>query len=162
MAVGIGAIAWLGVAGGRLAAPPEDAAQALMETLLAGRTDARTARQLGGLKVVPAGVPQPSMQACVERSRRGERADECAGWYAWFVAMALEDARGFAQEVAGLPPAARDRWLERVSEFAARSGAAPLVGTQLRQSRDPGAVRIAKRFERGSGGLVRTAGWQAR
>jgi hypothetical protein len=161
LAVGVGAIAWLGGPGARLDPADEEVAQALVESLLAGRTDARTARRLGGLKVVPAGVPQPSMQACVERSRRGERADECASWYAWFVAMALEDARGFAQEVAGLPAAARGPWLERVSEFAARSGSAPLVGTQLRQSHDPGAVRIAKRFERGSGTRVRTVGWQA-
>jgi hypothetical protein len=161
-AVGIAAIVWLGLPGSRLTPAPGDGAEALVESLLAGHADARTAQRLGGLKVVPAGVPQPSIEACLERSRRGERADECAGWYAWFVAMALEDARGFAAEVARLPAAARDPWLERVSEFAARSGSAPLVGTQLRQSRDPGAVRIARRFERGSGGLVRTVGWSGR
>jgi hypothetical protein len=48
-----------------------------------------------------------------------------------------------------------------VTEFAARSGSAPLVGDQLRSSHDPGAVRIAKRFERGGSGLVRTVGWQS-
>ncbi len=161
-AVAIGAIAWLGNPQARLGEETEPAGGTeLAEALLGGRSEGRVAARLGGIRVVPAGAPRPSMQSCIERSRRGERPDECAAWYAWFVAMALEDARGFAHEVAGLPPAARDPWLERLTEFAARSGSAPLVGDQLRRSLDPGAVRIAKRFERGSGGLVRPVGWQA-
>jgi hypothetical protein len=74
--------------------------------------------------------------------------------------MALEDTRGFVQEVERLPVNAREPWLRRVSEFARRSGSAPLVGQQLRTSRDPRASRIAARFDRGA--AVRTVGWSGR
>jgi hypothetical protein len=159
-AVAIGAITWLGNPLGRIGGTSTVLAQGgPAERALAGSPAGRAANRLGGIRVVPAGAPRPSMQSCVERSGRGEPADECAAWYAWFVAMALEDARGFAREVAGLPASARDPWLERVTEFAARSGSAPLVGDQLRSSHDPGAIRIAKRFDRGGNGLVRTVGF---
>jgi Putative zinc-finger len=159
-AVALGAVAWLGnpeMLGGERV----ESGRNLAEMLLPGRAEREEAERRGGIVIVPAGAPRPSMQACVERSRQGQRADECAAWYAWFVAMALEDAHGFAHEVAGLPPAARDSWLQQVSEFAARSGSAPLVGDQLRSSHDPGAVRIARRFERGSVSGIRTVGWQS-
>jgi hypothetical protein len=74
--------------------------------------------------------------------------------------MALEDTRGFVHEVDRLPAPARDPWLRRVSEFARRSGSAPLVGQQLRTSRDPRAAVIATRFDQGA--PVRTVGWAGR
>jgi hypothetical protein len=104
----------------------------------------------------------PSIAACLERSRAGGPApDDCARWYSWYLAKALSDARDFVDEVERLPKAARDPWIERVSELAARSGSAPLVGAQLRRSRDPAASVLAARFERG-GVALGPAGYAGR
>ena len=56
----------------------------------------------------------------------------------------------------------RGRLLHRLSEFAARSGSATLVADELRNSHDPGAMRYARRFERGNGAGFVTAGWSGR
>lgn len=166
-ALGVGAVAWLltpDVLPQSVdlspASPPRQEASASPRS---GPTSSGITL-LAGSKPAPAQdhASLPKMQVCLERARVGDPAkDECAAWYAWFVAKALEDAGGFADEVDRLPPKARGAWLGRLSDFAQRSGSAHLVGAQLRSSRDPGAVRIAKRFER-SNGFVRQVGWTGR
>ena len=100
----------------------------------------------------------PPIASCLEGAPRGAAtAEACAAWYSWFVAMALEDSRGFVHEVEHLPPRARDPWLRSVVRFARQSGSAPLVGQQLRTSRDPQAASIAKQFEYGAG--IRQVDW---
>lgn len=167
-AVGLAAIAFLEAPDGRQAGPPPWLAQALAPAA-SGREVALQGpapRSPGGR---PAAVPDtaprpvslPSIASCLEGAPAGDAAaDACARWYAWFVAMALEDTRGFVHEVERLPAPARERWLRRVSEFARRSGSAPLVGQQLRSSRDPRAAVIATRFDQGA--PVRTVGWAGR
>ena len=169
-AFGVGAAAWLltpealpGAASVPAARPPQQEAGA--PARIGGQsalTIAAGDKARGPVAVARGSASLPKMQVCLERAGAGAPAkDECAAWYAWFVAKALEDAGGFADEVDRLPAQARGPWLGRLSEFAQRSGSAHLVGARLRSSRDPGAVRIAKRFERSSG-LVRQAGWEGR
>jgi hypothetical protein len=165
LAMGVGAVLWLGQPGG--------APDPLGEHLLAIRTApaspaTREPRAVpgapGGIGLgAPAGLlrqagaPLPSIATCL-----GSAADEreCAGWDHWWVELALADARRFAHELDGLPASVRDRQLRRLSAFAARSGSAVLVGDELRRSRDPGAIRYARRFERGAGAVP--AGWSGR
>jgi hypothetical protein len=172
-ALGVGAVAWLLTPDmlpptvrtvREAAATPRFEAPAPARASVAASTLTLTAGEKAGTAAPPASRPGslPTMQVCLEQARvGGGGSDGCAGWYAWFVAKALEDAGGFADEVDRLPPKARGPWLGRLSEFAQRSGSAHLVGAQLRSSRDPGAVRIARRFERG-GGPIRAAAWQGR
>jgi hypothetical protein len=168
-ALGVGAIAWLltpdllpGAAPAELAQLPGYEASPPARQAAASAPGAITL--LAGSKLAPArgAASLPKIQTCLERARVGDpTTDECAAWYSWFVAKALEDAGGFADEVDQLPAKSREPWLRRVSDFAQRSGSAHLVGAQLRSSHHPGAVRFAKRFERG-GGLVQQAGWTGR
>lgn len=171
-ALGVGAVAWLltpdvlapvvrtreAAATPRFesAAPARGSATASGLTLTAGEKAGDAAPDRGRAGSLP------NIQVCLEQARLGGGGSgTCAPWYAWFVAKALEDAGGFADEVDRLPPKARGPWLRRLSEFAQRSGSTHLVVDGLRGSRDPGAVRIARRFERG-GGPIRTASWQGR
>jgi anti-sigma factor RsiW len=165
VATGIGAIAWLGGLDAMDGAPGGLRNPLVPPVVAAARVPAL--RTAGTRPVVhgsaPAGAAAslPSIASCLDRGvPASDAADDCAHWYSWFVAMALEDTRGFLQEVERLPVKAREPWLRRVSEFARRSGSAPLVGQQLRTSRDPRATRIATRFDRGH--AVRTVGWSAR
>jgi hypothetical protein len=168
-ALGVGAVAWLltpdllplrepesapaGQYAATAAAPPRSPGSAGPLTIAAGEKAAAALPVRGAASL-------PRLQVCLEQARIGVAGkDECAGWYAWWVAKALEDAGGFADEVDRLPAQARGPWLGRISEFAQRSGSTHRVWEQLRNSRDPGAVRIAKRFER-SGGPIRQAAWQ--
>jgi len=100
----------------------------------------------------------PSMASCIPGRPGGEPSDApgCAAWYAWFVGLALEDAPGFLDEMERLPSAHRDPWLEQVSAFAARSGAAPMVGSRLRSTPDPRASPLAQRFERRARAPIQT------
>jgi hypothetical protein len=160
-AVGLAALAFVEDPEGRtgwLAPAVAPAAPALRVTSQPGPAARAAAVPVAG---APRPVSLPSIATCLEGAPAGDAAaDACARWYAWFVAMALEDARGFVHEVERLPAPARDPWLRRVSEFAKRSGSAPLVGQQLRTSRDPRAALIATRFDRGA--PVRTVGWAGR
>ena len=166
-ALGVGAVAWLltpDLLPRSLPVSPETPPRQEASALVPPGATRRAITLLAGSKSAPepGHASLPKMQVCLERTRVGDPAkDECAAWYAWFVAKALEDAGGFADEVDRLPANARGPWLGRLSDFAQRSGSAHMVGAQLRSSRDPGAVRIAERFERG-GGLVRQVGWAGR
>ena len=166
-AFGVGAVAWLltpdllprsvspiaAEAPARVAAERSRQSPTSSGIPMAAGAKAAPARALASL---------PTMQVCLERARLGDPAkDGCAAWYSWFLAKAFDDAGSFADEVDRLPAKARGPWLGRLSEFAQRSGSAHLVGDRLRSSRDPGAVRIAKRFER-RGGLVQQASWAGR
>jgi len=95
--------------------------------------------------------------SCLEGAPRGAAtAEACAAWYSWFVAMALEDSRGFVHEVEHLPRGPRPVAAQR-GPVRPAVGLRPLVGQQLRTSRDPQAASIAKQFEYGAG--VRQVDW---
>jgi hypothetical protein len=160
LAAGLGAILWLGGldgSGGMPAALRTVLSPPVVAAIRVPALREAATRPVGhGASALPtAGLPP--IASCIEEPAVG---DACAHWYSWFVSMALEDTRGFVQEVERLPLTARGPWLQRVSEFAQRSGSAPLVGHQLRTSRDPRASRIATRFDQGA--LVRRAGWSGR
>lgn len=165
LAVATGVAAIVGLGGlDAMSGAPDGLRNALVPPVVAAtRVPAlRTPRPVA-LEVAPGRTASlPPIASCLERRvpAGDAAADACAHWYSWFVAMALEDTRGFLQEVERLPVNAREPWLGRVSEFARRSGSAPLVGQQLRTSRDPRASRIAARFDRGA--AVRTVGWSGR
>lgn len=96
---------------------------------------------------------------CVERAREGEApAAACAVWDAWLISMAIEDAPRFSREVSGLAPTHQYRVMRRLTDFAMRSGSAPLVSERLRRTRDPGAARMAIGFEGGNVRPVSLAG----
>lgn len=164
-AVGLGAIAYLEGPGGsadasawlaHFLAPAPPAGEGALR-----RSPDRRPPPALVASAAPRAASLPTIASCLEGAPAGDAAaDACARWYAWFVAMALEDARGFVHEVERLPAPAREPWLRRVSDFARRSGSAPLVGQQLRTSRDPQAAVIAKRFDQGA--PVRTVGWTGR
>jgi anti-sigma factor RsiW len=182
LAMGVGALLWMSPASG-----PQGAAfdVAGLESLLPSAPAAAPAAAARSFRA-PAAIPtplklsgpngialgaseppaerapapaMPSIASCLEHRKSG---GECAGWDHWWLELALADARRFAHELNGLPDPVRGRLLQRLSEFAARSGSATLVGDELRRSRDPGAVRYARRFERGNGAGVVTAGWSGR
>jgi hypothetical protein len=161
-AAGLGAIALLeGVDGqGTSVAPWGDPFQAIRETgVPVARMGRRASVQTASLgpEAARSGA-LPPIASCLEGAPRGAAtAEACAAWYSWFVAMALEDSRGFVHEVEHLPAPAREPWLRRLADFAQRSGSAPLVGRELRKSRDPQAAVIASRFEYGPG--VRQVDW---
>jgi hypothetical protein len=163
VATGVAAIAALGGLDA-MSGAPDGLRNALVPPVVAAtRAPAlRTPRPVALADAPGRTASLPPIAGCLERHMPAgdAAADACAHWYSWFVAMALEDTRGFLQEVERLPVNARERWLGRVSEFARRSGSAPLVGQQLRTSRDPRASRIAARFDRGA--AVRTVGWSGR
>lgn len=171
LAVGVGAVLWLGQPGVAPEPAIDIARGELSEAASSPNAVPRTAQParsgpsgIGVGAVAPelrraSASPLPSIASCLEHLAGGS---ECAGWDHWWVELALADARRFAVELDGLPAPVRDRQLRRISDFAARSGSAPLIGDQLRRSRDPGAIRYARRFERsGSGGVVQ-AGWSGR
>jgi hypothetical protein len=169
-ALGVGAVAWLLTPDVLPLREPESQPArkyaATAPARSAGSAGALTiaAGEKAAVQVLPVrgAASLPRMQVCLERAQVGVAGtDECAGWYAWWVAKALEDAGWFADEVDRLPAQTREPWLGRISEFAQRSGSTHRVWEQLRNSGDPGAVRIAKRFER-SGGPIRQAAWQGR
>jgi len=156
-AIGIGAIAWLEPQG-----PASDPRRPVFPRAAVAQLASPTPAPAPAAAAAPPGAGAlPSITSCLEGAPAGDAsADACARWYSWFVAMALEDTRGFVHEVERLPVGARDPWLRRVSEFARRSGSAPLVGQELRKSRDPRAAVIASRFEQGA--PVRRVGWAGR
>jgi hypothetical protein len=159
MAAGLGAIAWLGgVDGG---GPPAAVRDALLPPVVAAfpRPALRDERTRPSL-VAGAPAPAPSLPPIASCLEGRAPADACAPWHSWFVAMALEDSRRFVQELDRLPASARGPWLRGVSEFARRSGSAPLVSHELRSSRDPRATRIAARFDRGA--FAQSATWKGR
>jgi hypothetical protein len=65
------------------------------------------------------------------------------------VGLAGQDAAAFIQELDRLPASERAEWMARLSEFAMRSGSAPLLAQELRSAPDPRAPGIAVHFERG-------------
>lgn len=174
LAMGVGAILWLGqpspqaelialgepAADARVASALQTAAQVLpRETPRATPGGVGVGIPVRTESAAPA-APLPSIASCLE----GASTSGCAGWDHWWIELALADARRFAYELDGLPAAVRDRQLRRISELAARSGAAVRIGDELRRSRDPAAIRYARRFDHGRilrGGVVQ-AGWSAR
>jgi hypothetical protein len=77
-----------------------------------------------------------------------ERGDPCEHWDSWMVGLGMRDAPAFLVEVEAVPAPARERVLERIESFAARSGSAPLLAGTLRSAGDPRAARLANRIER--------------
>jgi hypothetical protein len=172
LAMGVGAVLWLGQLGGTRDA--DGFGELALAAPAATRSSPREARGTrpgtpGGVGIgapaasapaeMASATPLPSIASCLGRSG----ASECAGWDHWWVELALADARRFAYELDGLPAPVRDQQLRRISEFAARSGSALMIGDELRRSRDPRAIRYARRFERGRSGVgVVQAGWSGR
>jgi hypothetical protein len=99
----------------------------------------------------------PPLAACLPGAPSGRAADAaaCAAWSAWLVGMALDDAPGFLAEVESVPRPRREAWLRELTEFAAHSGSAPLVGRRLRSTPDPRALVVADQFERAGTAAVR-------
>ena len=99
----------------------------------------------------------PALSACLPGAPSGRAADAaaCAAWSAWLVGMALDDAPGFLAEVESVPVPRREAWLRELTDFAARSGSAPLVGRRLRSTPDPRALVVADQFERAGASAVR-------
>ncbi|MDH3685255.1 MAG: zf-HC2 domain-containing protein [Myxococcales bacterium] len=99
----------------------------------------------------------PGLAACLPGAPSGRAADAaaCAAWSAWLVGMALDDAPGFLAEVESVPGPRRDAWMRELTDFAARSGSAPLVGRRLRSTPDPRARVVADQFERAGTAAVR-------
>lgn len=185
LAMGVGALLWMSPASGPGGAPFDLAG---LESLLPSTPSALPAAPApaGRALRAPAAIPtplkltgpngialgaseppatrepapaMPSIASCLEHRKSGV---ECAGWDHWWLELALADARRFTHELNGLPEPVRGRLLLRLSDFAARSGSATMVGDELRRSRDPGALRYARRFERGTGAGIVTAGWSGR
>jgi hypothetical protein len=69
--------------------------------------------------------------------------------------MALDDTPGFLAEVDSVPGPRRDAWMRELTDFAARSGSAPLVGRRLRSTPDPRALVVADKFDRAGTAAVR-------
>jgi hypothetical protein len=95
----------------------------------------------------------PSVEECITASHASGpvavvQRTTCARWYAWMTSLASHDPTAFIQELEGLPASERARWLERLAEFATRSGSAPLLARELRAANDPRAPAIAIHFER--------------
>jgi len=175
LAVGVGAVLWLGEPSGTPELPWEEITGLGKGGAAVTVVTNPVPRQTQSTRGVPSGIgigapvapevrrasasPLPSIASCLEHLGGG---GECAGWDHWWVELALADARRFAVELDGLPAPVRDRQLRRISDFAARSGSAPLIGDRLRRSRDPGAIRYARRFERSGGAGVVQVGWSGR
>lgn len=174
LAMGVGAILWLGQPGSQpeliplgepLAAVPQTARAVPPR---ATRAQAGTRATPGGVGIgVPVRTERPSTAAAlpsIASCLEGAGTSDCAGWDHWWVELALADARRFAYELEGLPATVRDRQLRRISALAARSGAAVRIGDELRRSRDPAAIRYARRFDpaRALRSEFVQAGWSAR
>jgi len=86
----------------------------------------------------------PPISTCVGRPG----APECARWNAWWVGLGMRDPSHFLREVEAVPAPSRARWLGELSRFAAHSGSSAVLAARLRESGDPGARRVATRFER--------------
>jgi len=76
------------------------------------------------------------------------RGGPCEHWDSWMVGLGMRDAPAFLVEVEAVPAPVRERVLERIEDFAARSGSAPLLAGTLRSAGDPRAARLANRIER--------------
>jgi hypothetical protein len=170
LAMSVGAVLWLGQLSGTrdadgfeeltfTAPPPPRPSPRETRGTRSGTTPGGVGIGASAPGAPASSAPLPSIASCLGRSG----ASECAGWDHWWVELALADARRFAYELDGLPASVRDRQLRRISEFAARSGSSLMIGDELRRSRDPGAIRYARRFEHGrSGAGVVQAGWSGR
>jgi hypothetical protein len=102
-------------------------------------------------------------RVCVARFRSGRPAGpDCAAWDAYLVQLASEDASRFSFEMSGMPTPHRQRILDRFSRFAAETGSAPSLVPQLRHTRDPQMVQLAKRVERRLNAPIRQASFDGR
>jgi anti-sigma factor RsiW len=168
-ALGLGVFSWIqAVDVTFFAAPPavERPARAEPPAAPLARMAVRSAPKFRGTSApweassaVAPPTPQrlPSLAACLPGGPSLRAADSaaCAAWNAWLVGMALDDTPGFLAEVDSVPGARREAWLRELSEFAARSGSAPVIGRRLRSTPDPRALVVADRFERAGTSSVR-------